>query len=130
MANGIGRLRQFIGDLTEILDAGAEEATLLETGGAALRALVASDDWLPPEFAELANRIAAAEDARGASRVDPPQQDVIADGKGGYRLAFEPRLLSEDRNAALSLGLTLSSWCRMVLTNAAKRAAQGAKKPK
>jgi 3-mercaptopropionate dioxygenase len=52
MANGIGRLRQFIGDLTEILDAGAEEATLLETGGAALRALVASDDWLPPEFAE------------------------------------------------------------------------------
>jgi 3-mercaptopropionate dioxygenase len=52
MAEGIERLRQFIGQLTGLLDGGADEARLIEQGGAAMRALVATDDWLPPEFAE------------------------------------------------------------------------------
>ena len=52
MAGGIEPLRQFIGELTGLLDAKADEAAILEQGGAALRALVASDGWLPDEFAE------------------------------------------------------------------------------
>src|SRR5271154_4198619 len=52
MAEGIERLRQFIGQLTGLLDGGADEAKMIEQGGAAMRALVATDDWLPPEFAE------------------------------------------------------------------------------
>jgi len=52
MACGIERLRDFIGVLTGLVDAGADEPAILEQGGAALRALVADDDWLPPEFAE------------------------------------------------------------------------------
>ncbi|WP_232280293.1 RNB domain-containing ribonuclease [Sphingomonas sp. PAMC 26605] len=92
-------------DGTPTLD-GAERATIRSRAKLAYDSVTNAD--LPPDFAELANRIAAAEDARGASRVDPPQQDVIADGKGGYRLAFEPRLESEDRNAALSLATNLA----------------------
>ena len=38
------------------------------------------------------DRIAAAEDARGAARVDPPEQEVDAAGGGGYDLAFRPML--------------------------------------
>jgi predicted metal-dependent enzyme (double-stranded beta helix superfamily) len=52
MADGVERLRRFVGELTSLADAGADEATIVERGGAALRALVAVDDWLPSEFAE------------------------------------------------------------------------------
>ena len=52
MADGIKRLRQFIGDLTRLVDQGADEAKMIEQGTAALSGLVAVDDWLPPEFAE------------------------------------------------------------------------------
>jgi 3-mercaptopropionate dioxygenase len=52
MADGIERLRRFIGELTRLADRGADEAALIAQGGAALGALVAVDDWLPPEFAE------------------------------------------------------------------------------
>ncbi len=52
MGEGIDRLRHFLGDLTRLCDAGADEAAIRERGGDALRALVAADDWLPPEFAE------------------------------------------------------------------------------
>ena len=62
----------------------------------------------PPDFAELADRIAAAEDRRGASRVDPPQQEVDAVGADDFELQFRPRLQSEDRNAALSLATNLA----------------------
>ena len=49
---GIERLRRFVGELTALADDGADEPTILERGGAAMRTLVATDDWLPPEFAE------------------------------------------------------------------------------
>ena len=52
MAGSIEPLRRFIGELTGLLDAKADETTILERGGAALRALVTSDGWLPDEFAE------------------------------------------------------------------------------
>lgn len=66
------------------------------------------DSDLPEGFADLAGRITDAEARRGASRVDPPQQQVEAIGNGGYRLSFAPRLESEDRNAALSLASNLA----------------------
>ena len=67
-----------------------------------------TDAELPPGFAELATRIMAAEDRRGAARADPPEQEVSPDGTGGFALAFRPRLASEDRNAALSLATNMA----------------------
>jgi VacB/RNase II family 3'-5' exoribonuclease len=65
------------------------------------------DDQLPAEFAELATRIAAAEQRRGAARIDPPEQEVThKDGK--FTLAFRPRLVSEARNSAMSLATNLA----------------------
>ena len=63
---------------------------------------------LPPDFAAFADRILRAEDARGATRVDPPQQEVARQPDGSLGLGFAPRLLSEDRNAALSLATNLA----------------------
>ena len=67
-----------------------------------------SDSDLPPGFAELSRRIENAEAKRGAARVDPPEQIVAALGDGQYELAFRPRLVSESRNAALSLATNLA----------------------
>jgi len=63
---------------------------------------------LPDGFAEIARRISAAEDRRGAARVDPPEQELEPDGRGGYALRFRPYLVSETRNAALSLAANLA----------------------
>lgn len=63
---------------------------------------------LPADFAELATRIQAAEERRGAARVDPPEQEVADAGAGQFGLVFRPRLVSEDRNAALSLAANLA----------------------
>jgi 3-mercaptopropionate dioxygenase len=51
MADGVERLRCLIGSLTRLCETGAAEAEIREEGGAALRELVAEDDWLMPEFA-------------------------------------------------------------------------------
>ena len=66
------------------------------------------DQDLPPDFAELTARLQAAESRRGAARVDPPEQEVAAKPDGGFELVFRPRLLSEDRNAALSLAANMA----------------------
>ncbi|MBN8813043.1 MULTISPECIES: RNB domain-containing ribonuclease [unclassified Sphingomonas] len=68
----------------------------------------ADDADLPPQFAELARRIALAEARRGAARVDPPEQEVVRRPDGGYALAFRARHASEARNAALSLATNLA----------------------
>ena len=52
MEAGLARLRRFVCGLTRLADAGFGETKMLEEGGAAMRELVAADDWLPPEFAE------------------------------------------------------------------------------
>ena len=66
-----------------------------------------TDADLPEGFDELARRIEAAEAARGASRVDPPEQEVAA-VDGGYELTFRPQLQAEQRNAALSLAANMA----------------------
>jgi exoribonuclease R len=66
------------------------------------------EEDLPAGFAELAARIEAAEDRRGAARVDPPEQEVTVDASGRFTLRFRPQLSSEQRNAALSLATNLA----------------------
>lgn len=62
---------------------------------------------LPDGFDELARRIEAAELERGASRVDPPQQEVVEDD-GSFRLEFRPMRAAEQSNATLSLAANLA----------------------
>lgn len=85
---------------------GAERAVIRSRAKLAYDRVGESD--LPEGFAELAARIQAAENRRGAARVDPPEQEVAARGKGRYALIFRPRLLSESRNAALSLATNMA----------------------
>jgi exoribonuclease R len=62
---------------------------------------------LPVELHELARRVDAAEDARGAPRVEFPEQELV-DDDGHWALRFDPRLPSEDVNAGLSLATNLA----------------------
>lgn len=64
-------------------------------------------DALPAGFAELAARIAAAEAARGASRIEFPEQEVER-RDGRWEVRFRPRSWSEEQNAALSLATNLA----------------------
>lgn len=63
---------------------------------------------LPAGFTELSRRIEAAELARGASRVDPPQQEVVEQANGDFVLEFRPMSTMEQSNAALSLAANLA----------------------
>ena len=68
---------------------------------------VAADD-LPVGFDELHRRIQIAEDARGAPRVEFPEQEIDRPDDGRFALSFRPRLDSEEQNAALSLATNLA----------------------
>jgi predicted metal-dependent enzyme (double-stranded beta helix superfamily) len=48
----IGRLREFVRNMTQLVERhGADEPRMLDGGEKLLRELVATDDWLPEEFA-------------------------------------------------------------------------------
>lgn len=66
------------------------------------------DGELPAELADFAARMAAADVARGATRVEAPEQEVHRDEHGHYRLDYRPRLPSEEANAAMSLATNLA----------------------
>lgn len=66
------------------------------------------DDELPAGFAEVARRIAAAEQQRGAARVDPPEQEVDHAADGRFSLRFRPFSPAETANAALSLATNMA----------------------
>ncbi|WP_404711167.1 RNB domain-containing ribonuclease [Sphingomonas sp. MMS24-J13] len=85
---------------------GAERAVIRSRAKLAYDSVRATD--LPADFAELARRITAAEDRRGAARVDPPQQEVVRLHDGTLDLTFSARLELEDQNAALSLATNLA----------------------
>ena len=63
-----------------------------------------------PHLAEFAKRMWTDEVARGAVRIDFPQQEVVVDGSapGGVRLDFRARVESEVVNSALSLAVNLA----------------------
>jgi exoribonuclease R len=71
---------------------------------------------LPPLLAELGRRIAAAEDARGASRIEFPEQEIVADpsAPGGLALSVRDRHACEDDNSAMSLAANLAVAQRML----------------
>jgi exoribonuclease R len=85
---------------------GAERAVVLSRAKLAYDTVQPSE--LPAGFADLAERIRAAEAARGASRVDPPEQEVAALDGGRLQLRFRPRAEGEDQSAALSLATNLA----------------------
>lgn len=62
---------------------------------------------LPDGFEELNRRVALGEDARGAHRSDPPEQEVVAHD-GHYDLRLSPQEPAEAQNAALSLANNLA----------------------
>jgi len=66
------------------------------------------DSDLPNGFVELSERFKGAEDRRGASRLDPPEQEVDAIGDHRFELRFRARNLWEDRNASLSLATNIA----------------------
>lgn len=63
---------------------------------------------LPPGFDTLTARLAAAERARGAARVDPPEQELARGSDGRLHLAFRTRSRFEDANALLSLAVNMA----------------------
>jgi exoribonuclease R len=93
------------GDGTSTLD-GAERA-IVRSRAKLGYATVRPED-LPAGFDELSRRIQAAERARGASRVDPPQQQVVQQADGSFSLEFRPVSAAEEANAALSLAANLA----------------------
>ena len=68
------------------------------------------DTDLSPLLVDFAARVTAAEDRRGASRVDFPEQEVTGDpgAPGSFRLVLRERRASEDQNATLSLAANLA----------------------
>jgi exoribonuclease R len=85
---------------------GVERARIRSRAKLAYGAVTDAD--LPDGFAELFRRIRRAEDARGAPRVEFPEQEIGRDALGEYQLTFRPRLVSEEQNAALSLATNLA----------------------
>ena len=92
-------------DGTSRLD--AVERAIVRSQGKLAYDSVSADD-LPAGFAELHRRFQLAEQRRGASRVEFPEQHVERNADGQYSLHFRPRLESEDQNAALSLATNLA----------------------
>ena len=84
---------------------GAERAIIKSRAKLAYE--TATEAQLPAGFANLSQRITTAEAARGAARVDPPEQELEADG-GRFKLVLRPQSMSEQRNAALSLATNLA----------------------
>lgn len=91
-------------DGTATLD-GAERSLIHSRAKLAYDTVTAAE--LPADFDELSRRVQAAEVARGAGKVDPPEQ-VVERTEHGYALIFRPRLASETHNAAMSLACNLA----------------------
>jgi exoribonuclease R len=66
-----------------------------------------SEDDLPRGLKEIDRRIEAAEKARGASRVEPPQQELV-EKDGRFELGFRPMSAIENDNASLSLACNMA----------------------
>jgi VacB/RNase II family 3'-5' exoribonuclease len=67
-----------------------------------------TSEQLPAGFADLSRRIEQAEDARGAERIEAPEQELVEDSAGGYTLRFRAQQQAEKQNAAMSLAANLA----------------------
>ncbi|WP_051062752.1 RNB domain-containing ribonuclease [Ilumatobacter nonamiensis] len=86
--------------------AGAERAMIRNR--AKLAYATVTEDDLPSAFPELSRRIERAERARGAERIDWPEQEVVRVDGGGFTLRFRPRNEAEQQNAAMSLATNMA----------------------
>jgi len=93
------------GDGVATLD-GAERAIIRTRAKLAYDSVTAAQ--LPADFDEFSRRVQAAAAARGAGTIEPPEQLVERIGDDQYQLVFQPRLASEDQNAAMSLACNLA----------------------
>ncbi len=92
-------------DGAAVLD-GAERAIIRSRAKLAYESVTAAQ--LPADFDEFSRRVQAAAAARGAGTIEPPEQLVERIGDDQYQLVFQPRLASEDQNAAMSLACNLA----------------------
>ncbi len=92
-------------DGAAVLD-GAERAKIRSRAKLGYESVSVAD--LPTDFEEFARRVKAAAVARGAGTIEPPDQQVERFGDQQYELVFQPRLASEDQNAAMSLACNLA----------------------
>jgi len=95
---------------------GAERAIIRSRAKLAYETV--TDDDVPPEFGELSRRINAASEQRGATRIEPVEQEVSARPEGGFELTLRANLASEERNAAMSLATNLAIADAMLRANA------------
>lgn len=93
------------GDGSVRLD-GAERSMVRVRAKLAYETVTAAD--LPGDFAELARRIEASDQRRGADRILWPEQQVVRTEPGGYELQFRPRNDAENQNAAMSLATNMA----------------------
>jgi len=84
---------------------GVERAVVRSRAKLAYATVTPAD--LPAAFPELSRRIVVAERARGADRIDFPEQEVVR-SDGGYTLRFRPRNDAEQQNAAMSLATNMA----------------------
>ena len=85
---------------------GVERALIRSRAKLAYADVAAAD--LPSGFPDFARRMTLAEQRRGATRIDVPEQEVERDAQGRFMLRFRPRSLAEDHNAALSLACNMA----------------------
>ena len=92
----------------------AERAVIHSRAKLAYETVAAAD--LGPELPELFRRIHDAEERRGATRIDFPEQEIESDptSPGGMRLVCRARQESEDQNSGMSLAANLAVAKRML----------------
>ena len=84
---------------------GVERSTIRNRAKLAYSTVTLSD--LPEAFPELARRFEIGEQARGADRIQMPEQEVVR-VDGGFALQFRPRSDAENQNAAMSLATNMA----------------------
>lgn len=88
---------------------GVERAMIRNRAKLAYSTVTAAD--LPAAFPELARRFEIGERARGADRIQMPEQEVVRvehGGHAGFELRFRPRNDAENQNAAMSLATNMA----------------------
>jgi exoribonuclease R len=88
---------------------GVERAMIQNRAKLAYSTVTPAD--LPDSFPELARRFEIGESARGADRIQMPEQEVVRTehgGQHGYELRFRPRNDAENQNAAMSLATNMA----------------------
>ena len=88
---------------------GVERAMIRNRAKLAYSTVTPAD--LPDAFPELARRFEIGESARGADRIQMPEQEVVripTDRGSGFELRFRPRNDAENQNAAMSLATNMA----------------------